>query len=96
MLALTDIRANASAFAERWKDEVSEDAEAKTFWHEFFAVFGVDRKRVASFEKQVTKTGKNQGFIDFFWPGVCLVEHKSAGRNLDKALAHRGSRTRKT
>ncbi|HLP28668.1 MAG TPA: DNA methyltransferase [Candidatus Didemnitutus sp.] len=87
MLALTDIRANATAFAERWKDEVSEDAEAKTFWHEFFAVFGVDRKRVASFEKQVTKTGKNQGFIDLFWPGVCLVEHKSAGRDLDKALA---------
>ncbi|MBK6420209.1 MAG: class I SAM-dependent DNA methyltransferase [Ignavibacteria bacterium] len=87
MLALTDIRANATAFAERWKDEVSEDAEAKTFWHEFFAVFGVDRKRVASFEKQVTETGKNQGFIDLFWPGVCLVEHKSAGRDLDKALA---------
>lgn len=48
MLALTDIRSRAAAFAERWKDEVSEDAEAKTYWHEFFAVFGVDRKRVVS------------------------------------------------
>ena len=87
MLALSDIRSKATAFAERWKDEVSEDAEAKTFWHEFFAVFGVDRKRVASFEKQVTKTGKNQGFIDLFWSGVCIVEHKSAGKDLDKALS---------
>ncbi|MBK7033388.1 MAG: class I SAM-dependent DNA methyltransferase [Ignavibacteria bacterium] len=87
MLALSDIRSRATAFAERWKDEVSEDAEAKTFWHEFFAVFGVDRKRVASFEKQVTKTGKNQGFIDLFWSGVCIVEHKSAGKDLDKALS---------
>ena len=25
------------------------------------------------------------GFIDLFWPGVLIAEHKSAGRNLDTA-----------
>lgn len=57
MLAITDIRTRAAAFADRWKDEASEDAEAKSFWDEFLAVFGVNRKRVAVFEKQVAKAG---------------------------------------
>jgi hypothetical protein len=86
MLAHSEIRSRATAFADRWKDETSEDAEAKIFWHEFFQVFGVDRKRVAVFEKQVAKAGNKAGFIDLFMPGVCLVEHKSAGRDLDRAF----------
>ena len=86
MLSLSEIRSRATSFAERWKDETSEDAEAKIFWHEFFQVFGVDRKRVAVFEKQVAKAGDKAGFIDLFMPGVCLVEHKSAGKDLDRAF----------
>lgn len=31
-------------------------------------------------------TGRH-GFIDLFWPGRLLAEHKSAGRSLDEALA---------
>lgn len=86
MLSLSEIRSRATAFAERWKDETSEDAEAKIFWHEFFQVFGVDRKRVAVFEKQVAKAGDKAGYIDVFMPGVCLVEHKSAGKDLNRAF----------
>ncbi len=86
MLSLSEIRGRAVAFAQRWQDERNENAEAKTFWNEFFQVFGIDRKRVASFEKQVNKAGQKAGFIDLFWPGVCLVEHKSAGRDLDRAF----------
>ncbi len=33
------------------------------------------------------KLSGNWGFIDLFWPGVCLVEHKSAGEDLGKAHA---------
>jgi hypothetical protein len=51
----------------------------------FFYVFGISRKRVASFEEPVKKLGNKQGFIDLFWKGVLLVEHKSGGRSLDKA-----------
>lgn len=86
MLSITDIRSRATAFAERWKTEVSEDAEAKSFWDEFLEVFGVNRKRVAVFEKQVTKAGKKAGYIDLFWPGLLIVEHKSAGKDLSKAF----------
>jgi hypothetical protein len=86
MLSISEIRSRASAFALRWKDEVSEEAEAKSFWDEFLQVFGVDRRRVASFEKQVAKAGDKAGFIDLFWPGLLIVEHKSAGKNLNKAF----------
>ena len=86
MLAITDIRNRAAAFAERWKDETSEDAEAKTFWDNFLEVFGVNRKRVAVFEKQVIKAGAKAGYIDLFWPGLLIVEHKSAGKDLAKAF----------
>jgi hypothetical protein len=86
MLSISEIRSRASGFALRWKDEVSEEAEAKSFWDEFLQVFGVDRRRVASFEKQVAKAGDKAGFIDLFWPGLLIVEHKSAGKNLNKAF----------
>ncbi|MEB8475158.1 type IIL restriction-modification enzyme MmeI, partial [Acidithiobacillus ferriphilus] len=69
----------------------SEDAEAKTFWDAFFNVFGVTRRRLASFEapvKQRSDGGRiSTGFIDLFWKGVLLVEHKSRGKDLNRAYA---------
>ncbi len=62
-----------------------ERAEAQTFWNNFFNVFGVSRKRVASFEKPVKKADGHQGFIDLLWKGIVLVEHKSKGKDLHTA-----------
>jgi hypothetical protein len=84
-LSWNEIRNRAHEFSKRWKNETSEDAEAKPFWVEFFNVFGIDRKRVASFEEPVKKLGDRQGYIDLFWKGMLLVEHKSRGKDLDKA-----------
>ena len=84
-LSWNEIRNRAHEFSKRWEDEHSEDAEAKPFWTEFFNVFGIDRKRVASFEEPVKKLGDKQGYIDLFWKGMLLVEHKSRGKDLDKA-----------
>ena len=84
-LSWNEIRSRALEFSKRWEHESSEDAEAKPFWTEFFAVFGIDRKRIASFEEPVKKLGDKQGYIDLFWKGVLLVEHKSRGKNLDNA-----------
>ena len=39
------------------------------------------------FEEPVKKLSGNWGYIDLFWPGVCIVEHKSAAQDLDKAHA---------
>src|SRR5690606_32680468 len=77
----------ALRFSQEWADVASEDAEAKTFWDQFFDIFGVSRKRVASFEKRVKKIDGKDGYIDLLWKGVLLVEHKSRGKDLDRAHA---------
>ena len=84
-LSWNEIKSRAIAFSKTWETESSEDAEAKSFWDGFFNVFGITRKRVASFEEPVKKLGEKQGFIDLFWKGILLVEHKSRGKNLDRA-----------
>ena len=50
-----EIRNRATQFAKDWHGVTSERAEAQTFWNEFFEVFGVKRRRVAVYEKQVQK-----------------------------------------
>ncbi|HNW15944.1 MAG TPA: class I SAM-dependent DNA methyltransferase, partial [bacterium] len=84
-LSWNEIKSRSVAFSKEWENETSEDAEAKSFWDGFFNVFGISRKRVASFEEPVKKLGEKQGFIDLFWKGVLLVEHKSRGKSLEKA-----------
>jgi hypothetical protein len=88
-LSWTEIRDRAVQFQKRWKGETSEQAESQSFWTEFFNIFGVDRKRVGTFEKKVSlkraKSVKN-GRIDLFWPGKLLIEMKSAGQDLDRAF----------
>lgn len=86
-LTQAEIRNNAVAFVQEWKEESRERAEAQTFWNEFLEVFGVRRRKVAIFEKAVKKTSGNFGAIDLFWRGVLLAEHKSRGENLDKATS---------
>lgn len=86
-LSRTEIRRRATAFAREWADASDEDAQAKTFWHDFFEVFGLKSNRIGSFELHVRKLNNADGFIDFFWPGTLLVEHKSRGKDLVKALA---------
>lgn len=79
------IRKNAIAFVKTWGQESREEAEAKSFWDAFFKIFGITRKEVAAFEYSVERSDKTHGYIDLFWKGVLLVEHKSRGKSLEKA-----------
>lgn len=83
-LSWNEIRNRAYTFVKEWEGETREHAEAKSFYDDFFNVFGVRRRRVASFEKHV-KVEENDGFIDLLWKGVILIEHKSKGKDLDRA-----------
>lgn len=85
-LSWNEIRARAATFADDWKGEGYEKGDTQTFYNDFFEIFGVRRRSVARFEKHVQKLNNKGGFIDLFWPGILLVEQKSAGRNLAKAL----------
>ena len=81
-----EIKSRALLFSKTWADACNEDSEAKPFWIDFFEIFGITNKRVATFELNVKKLGGAQGFVDLFWPGVLLVEHKSRGKSLDDAV----------
>ncbi len=87
VLSLNEIRERSYAFVHDWKGEENERAEAQTFWNEFFNVFGISRRRVATFEKPVIALNGNTHFIDLFWKGKLVVEHKSRGLDLTKAYS---------
>lgn len=84
-LSWNEIRHRAIAFSKEWTGVKSEQAEKQTFWNEFFDVFGIRRRVVASFEEPVKKISGDYGYIDLFWPGIVLIEHKSLGKDLGKA-----------
>ena len=85
-LSWNEIRHREIAFSREWQEESREAAEAKSFWDEFFQVFGLRRRVVASFEEPVKTLKGTYAYIDLFWKGVLLAEHKSRGKSL--TLAH--------
>ncbi len=84
-LSWREIRTRAARFARSWADAHYERGEAQTFYNDFFEIFGVSRRRVASFEEPVKRIGEKRGYIDLFWKGMLIVEQKSAGGCLIKA-----------
>ena len=88
------IRARAAVFADAWKGETSETAEAQSFWNDFFPIFGRARRGLAWYEYHAKTHGgassqqgglpgkAGGGRVDLLWPGVLAVEHKSAGKDI--------------
>lgn len=84
-LSWNEIKERAIAFSNEWSREESENAEAKSFLDAFFYVFGILRRRVATFEQKVRKADGKDGYIDMLYKRVILVEMKSRNKSLDKA-----------
>lgn len=87
MLSWNEIRNRAQSFSREWAEETREAGAYQTFWDDFFSIFGIRRRSVALYQKKVELLGGGRGFIDLFWPGTFLAEHKSAGQDLDAAFA---------
>jgi type I restriction-modification system DNA methylase subunit len=89
-LSWNEIKSRALTFSRTWADAWQDDSQGKPFWIDFFEIFGITDKRVATFEHAVKKLpglkAKTDGFVDLFWPGMLLVEQKSRGKDLDAAL----------
>ena len=85
-LSWNEIKDRALTFSHEWADEFSEAAEAKSFLDAFFNVFGISRRRVATFEQRIKKIDAKDGYIDLLWRGILLVEFKSRSKNLDRAF----------
>ena len=90
-LSWNEIRTRAADFAREWADAAYEKGETQSFYNEFFEIFGVRRRTVARYEEHVRRLDSTSGFIDLFWPGVLLVEQKSAGRGLAAARDQAGA-----
>ncbi|MGE5298827.1 MAG: class I SAM-dependent DNA methyltransferase [Acidobacteriota bacterium] len=85
-LSWNEISDRATEFASKWQGETYEKGESQSFWSDFLAVFGINRRRHGAFFEYAIKKGSGtQGFIDMFWPGKLLAEQKSAGKDLSKA-----------
>jgi len=84
-LGWNEVKERAVRFSKEWEHAFNEEADAKQFLIEFFNVFGISNRRVATFEHRVKKLGDFDGYIDLLWKGTMLVEMKSRGKNLDKA-----------
>ena len=61
-ISWNEITSRAIAFSKEWCDEKYENGEAKSYLDDFFHVFGVDRRRVARFEKKIKKEDGKNGF----------------------------------
>jgi len=89
-LSWNEIRTRASKFSKEWSNAVYEKGETQSFYNDFFEIFGIRRRSVARYEEHVAKLDNRSGFIDLFWPGVLMVEQKSAGRDLKTAYEQAG------
>jgi hypothetical protein len=84
-LGWNEIKERAVKFSNEWAGYSNEEADAKPFLVDFFKIFGIYSKKVATFEHRVKKLDERDGYIDLLWKGTILIEMKSRGKNLDRA-----------
>ena len=72
-LSWNAIADNATLFARDWATATREEADKQLFWNDFFTVFGMPLRTVASFEEPVRRLRGTYGFIDLLWKGTLLV-----------------------
>jgi len=84
MITIETLRKNATRFAKDFADASYEMGQAQSFIIGLCKVFDLDYIRAVRFEDRVKKA-KGKGRIDAFFPGLLLVEMKSAGKDLDEA-----------
>jgi len=80
-----EISNRARKFSKEFEGDSRETAESQTFWNSFFDIFGISRRRVASFEAPTKYASGAPGEIDLLWRGKLLVEQKSRGKSLIRA-----------
>ncbi len=49
-MSWNEIRENAIRFVAEWRGETQENAEAQSFWNDWFAMLGIVRRRYVQYE----------------------------------------------
>ena len=88
---LDELHARADEFSKEFADTTYESGYAQNFIRELCGVYGLNYLRCVKFEERIKKQdaqGTEAGGInriDGFFPGLMLVEMKSAGKDMDLA-----------
>ncbi len=61
-ISWNEIKSRAVTFSKKWEDTKREEADAKEFLVEFLNIFGIERKKVATFEHKVKKLSEAAGY----------------------------------
>jgi hypothetical protein len=85
--SLNEIRKRAGKFISDWKDEPGEERQqAQSFVRDLLVVYGITETKAAAYELRAKRSSTGHGgYIDALVPGLCLIEMKSAGKNLVEA-----------
>lgn len=84
-----EIEERAAKFAMKWKSrEGKERQNAQSFLRDFLFCFGINDPLASggSFEYKSPKSWGDDGYIDYFLPKKLIVEMKSIGADLKKAI----------
>ena len=84
-LSWNEIRHNAIQFARDWSGARAKAPRSRPSGMSSSRSSASLVGTVAHFEKPVKNIAGSYGYIDLFWPGMLLVEHKSLGHDLGQA-----------
>ena len=86
-LSLNEIRRRSAQFVVDWRDEPGDERQqAQSFIRDLLRVFGITSTKAALYEKRAKRSSTgHRGYIDALVPGLCAIEMKSAGKDLEAA-----------
>ena len=86
-LSLAEIRKRSVVFVRDWRDEPgAEKQQAHQFVADLLKVYGLSESKAALYEKRARRSSTGGGgYIDALVPGLCAIEMKSKGVDLEAA-----------
>lgn len=88
-LSLNEIRRRSTQFAVEWRDSPGDERQdGQSFIRDLLQVYGITATKAALYEKRAKRSSTGgRGYIDALVPGLCAIEMKSAGKDLDAAIS---------
>ena len=88
-LSLNEIRRRSAQFVVEWRESPGDERQdGQSFIRDLLQVYGITATKAALYEKRAKRTSTaGRGYIDALVPGLCAIEMKSAGKDLDAAIS---------
>ena len=88
-LSLNEIRRRGAQFAIEWRDSPGDERQSgQSFIRDLLQVYGITATKAALYERRAKRSSTGgRGYIDALVPGLCAIEMKSTGKDLEAAVA---------